>query len=129
VFTVATDEQIYEHNEEHEEQGDTDELQEQDQNPVPRVKGHSEILRDSTTLDSTTTTEYVYDGIGLYQCTHDFRHEFEHDFSDCRPNASPDNLYVDANFPMQVAVLNRPNMKWKRPHVSDVLGELRVFTV
>jgi hypothetical protein len=92
VFTVATDE----HNDEPEEHGDTNALQLQDHNNVPRVKGHSEILRDSTTPESTTTTEYVYDGIGLYQCTHDFRHEFEHDFSDVRPDASPDSLYVDA---------------------------------
>ncbi|GFO40923.1 calpain-9 [Plakobranchus ocellatus] len=70
---------------------------------------------------------YTQNSMGLFDKTTDFRSDYAKDDAEGRPKGDPDNLYIDHEFPLGIAIVqDNDGIEWKRP--KDFLEDPVLFT-
>ncbi|XP_055899736.1 calpain-1 catalytic subunit-like [Biomphalaria glabrata] len=70
---------------------------------------------------------YYKNSVGLMEKTLDFRRHFLDEEPDQRPYGNPDHLYVDDEFPLEMAIVQDNNeIDWKRP--KEFVDHPKLFT-
>lgn len=91
--------------------------------PTPPPNGETSIdyTEDDTPFDDDgieDMEDYSQNSSGLMVKTVDFRRYYIDEESDEQPHVDPGNLFVDEEFPLEIAVVqDNQNVEWKRPKV------------
>ncbi|KAH9503245.1 hypothetical protein Btru_068552 [Bulinus truncatus] len=85
---------------------------------------------DDTPFDDDGLRDHVgykMNSVGLMEKTVDFRHHFFNEEPEKRPYGNPDHLYVDNDFPLDMAIVqNNMDIEWKRP--KEFVDNPKLFT-
>ncbi|RUS78730.1 hypothetical protein EGW08_013517 [Elysia chlorotica] len=98
--------------------------------PKPQPEHSEDDVEDDTPFDDDGVRDaegYSSNSMGLLEKTIDFRLEHTKDDVEKRPYGDPDNLYVDRDFPLEIAIVqDNHDIEWKRP--KDFLENPALFT-